>query len=229
MTSITEETLLELIPESWKSVLDLSDMKWKPIVDKLNEGPFCPDVENIFAALSVDPDDVRVVLIGQDPYHNGSAHGYSFSVSEDASIPSSLKNIHKELMDEYGIDTFPKNGSLIPWTHEGVLLLNTVLTVAPHAANSHKGIGWESFTTKVIEHVDAHNKCVFLAWGNFANDLCSDVVKNNTIVACGHPSPLNRSKKVFLGSNCFKNVNEKLMEQKMLPIRWTKLWNCSKI
>lgn len=227
---ITSNMLRESFPNSWASVLNLDIVPWNNIADVLNKDLFSPKFEDIFAALaSLPPSDVRVVILGQDPYPTaGVAHGYSFSVQPNAQIPGSLRNIHLELMNEYGLSMHPLNGSLLPWVRSGVLLLNTVLTVQTGYANSHKDIGWDKLTSQVIKYVDSLGGCVFLAWGKQATDLCNKYVTRSEIVSCGHPSPIN-TRNTFAGSNCFKKVNEILMKRKQLPIVWTSLWTTNRL
>lgn len=230
--TVTGEGLKANFPQAWGERLKLESVNWNHIADVLNECTYSPKFDDIFAAFkSVSPGDVKVVILGQDPYPTaGVAHGYSFSVSPTAQIPPSLRNIHMEIMNEYGLTMHPLNGSLMPWVQCGVLLLNTVLTVEVGSSNSHRGIGWEQLTSQVIEMLDRERRCVFVAWGNQAKDLCQKHVTHSEIVQCGHPSPLNTSKKdPFIGSNCFKNVNEILLKRGMLPIAWTRLWTVDRL
>ena len=139
----------------------------------------------------------------------------------------SEKNIRfvvEEIKDEYGLVNSPPNGCLVPWEDEGVLLLNSVLTLNAGQSNSHKNIGWEEFTSSVIKYIDNHNTCVFLAWGRNAQSLCEANVSINSVLTAGHPSPLNTTNP-FRGCNCFRECNEILMQNKKLPVRWTKIWN----
>lgn len=223
---ITTTRLLTYLSNEWKDVLNVKEHDFTRIVEKLNVDKFTPPIENIFNALnSCYPDDVRVVIIGQDPYpKKGDAHGYSFSVTPKTPIPKSLITVYKELMNEYGLFDMPKTGCLISWTKERVMLLNTVLTTKIGESNAHKGIGWEEFTSKVIEYVDKNNRCIFMAWGNFAIKLCQNMVKYNQVIESGHPSPLNTGKNPFIGCGCFKKANEELMKMGYLPIRWTNVW-----
>ena len=195
----------------------------KIIDEELNKSKFYPKIDQIFNAINnIELSKLKAVIIGQDPYHNGSAHGYSFSVLPSRQIPASLQNIFKELKTEYNISTLPSSGCLLPWTDEGVLLLNTILTVEPSKPKSHANIGWQDFTNAIIQYIDNNYKVVFLAWGNNAQKTCN-IVHNNPVIKSGHPSPLNTSKP-FVGCNCFKECNNELIKMGILPIRWNVLW-----
>lgn len=224
--NISAAKLIAMMPSAWKKVIDTSKVPFDTIAKTLNRSTYCPKLNDIYAALNgVSPEDVKVVIIGQDPYHQPNvAHGYSFSVNPSASIPPSLRAIHSELMNEYGLSDSPMNGSLLPWVKEGVLLLNTILTVELHKPASHKGIGWEELTSQVLSYVDNNCTCVFMAWGGFATKLCEQTVKNNVVITSGHPSPLNTGNNSFAGCECFKKANEALMSKGILPVRWTRLW-----
>lgn len=229
--TVTAAKLISMIPPAWKEVINTDIIPFDNISNTLNKCTYCPKLKDIYAALNgVSPDNVKVVIIGQDPYHQPNvAHGYSFSVQPRATIPASLRTIHTELMNEYGISDPPSDGSLLPWVEEGVLLLNTILTVEQGHAASHKGIGWEELTSQVLEYIDNNCKCVFLAWGGFAIKLCEKSIKNSIVIQCGHPSPLNTGNNAFIGCDCFKKANEVLMSKGILPVRWTKLWNIGKL
>lgn len=223
MTKITKESLQSLIPSSWSMLLqsEMNEDYWDTIVDKLNDGEFYPSTNNIFAALrDITPDNVKVILLGQDPYHtDGAAHGYSFSTRKDCDIQPSLKNIFKELSMEYDKKFNPTSGDLRKWEKEGVLLLNRVLTVKPHEPNSHCGIGWEHFTEAILKYF-TKTKAVYLLLGSKAKEAIRNIdVPPNRIVFAGHPSPLNTTGS-FIGSDCFKKVNEILMSMNILPVRW---------
>lgn len=218
------EDLTSLLCNEWKQVLRMDDVDWENIIDNLNNGDFYPSKRDIFNALNrCHPDNVKVVIIGQDPYFNkGQAHGFSFSVRPNIRVPPSLMNIFKELVSEFGLTTYPANGCLEKWASEGVLLLNSILTVGAGKANSHKGIGWETFTSNIIEYVDNHCTAVFLAWGRQAQTVCS-CVKKNPVIVSGHPSPMNTSNP-FVGCGCFRKANDILIEKGILPVRWNRLW-----
>lgn len=229
MQSLTVETLLSHLSVNWREAMnaELTKPYWNNIVRILNRdrNQLLPELKLIFNALnSCPPDKVKAVIIGQDPYiHRSEAQGLSFSVNGNK-IPPSLRNIREELQQEYDIKTLPPSGNLSKWTEEGVLLLNTILTVREGASNSHKGIGWEEFTSSVIRYVDEHFTVVFLAWGSQSQKLCREYVKNNVVLKAGHPSPLNRSNP-FLGCDCFRETNRILKSKKILPVRWTCIVN----
>lgn len=153
-----------------------------------------PESKNIFSALELtDIDDVRVVILGQDPYHEpGQAHGLCFSVQPGVKAPPSLENIYKELHDDLGC-YIPNNGYLIKWAKQGVLLLNTVMTVRAHAANSHKGHGWETFTDAIIQKVNEKDTpVVFILWGSPAQKKIPMLTNpKHLILKAPHPSPLS--------------------------------------
>ncbi len=181
-----------------------------------------PDRKNIFQAMSRTPyDKVKVVILGQDPYHGqGEAHGLSFSVCPGITIPPSLKNIYKELNAELGC-YIPNNGYLMKWAEQGVLLLNSVLTVQKDMPASHRGKGWEIFTDKIIEEIDKKEEpVVFLLWGNFAKSKES-LLKNpkHLVLKSAHPSPFSANHG-FFGNNHFIKTNEYLKENGVEPIDW---------
>lgn len=164
---------------------------------------------------------VKVVIIGQDPYHEpGQAHGLAFSVPDGIAVPKSLINIYKEIHDDLGIDP-PKGGNLIPWARQGVLLLNAVLTVRAHAAGSHRNRGWETFTNNVIRKLsDQKEHLVFLLWGSYAKEKMNliDVTKHRILTAA-HPSPLS-AYNGFFGCRHFSQTNAILQEWGEEPIAW---------
>lgn len=181
-----------------------------------------PDMYSIFKAMQVTPyESVKVVILGQDPYHGpGQAHGLSFSVQPGVPAPPSLQNIYKELQTELGC-TIPNNGYLIPWAEQGVLLLNTVLTVQAGNANSHRGQGWEHFTDRVIELLNEREKpVVFLLWGANARSKTTLITNpNHHVLTCAHPSPLS-AHNGFFGCGHFKKANELLAASGQEPINW---------
>lgn len=225
--------LQNLLSKEWREALkdEMNKPYWSKLVDLLNSGPYYPVKKNIFAALnSCPPDKVKVVLLGQDPYiKEGQAHGYSFSVSPGTLVPPSLKNMYVELKNEYGDkakNINMNNGCLTGWANQGILLLNTILTVQPGKSNSHKNKGWESFTSSVIEYLDLLSiknpegkKIIFMALGTSASCICKSMVVNSIILEAGHPSPLNTSNP-FIGSGIFKMVNDILEEQEDKQIDW---------
>ena len=181
-----------------------------------------PDKKNIFAALKYTPyENVKVVILGQDPYHGlGEAHGMAFSVCPGIKIPPSLQNIYKELHEELGC-YIPNNGYLMKWARQGVLLLNSVLTVQKDLPASHRGIGWEAFTDKIIEEVNKKDEpVVFMLWGNFAKSKSSLITNpKHLVLTCAHPSPFS-ARYGFFGCNHFKKANEFLRENGKQPIDW---------
>ncbi|MBQ7140850.1 MAG: uracil-DNA glycosylase [Bacilli bacterium] len=181
-----------------------------------------PYYPNIFNALKyTDYDDVKVVIIGQDPYHGmGEAHGLSFSVLDGMTKPPSLKNIFKELKDDLGIDE-PKNGNLVSWTKEGVMLLNAVLTVEKDKPASHQNRGWETFTDEVIKKINEKDTpVVFILWGSFARNKKYLITnKIHHIVESAHPSPFS-AYKGFFGTKPFSKTNEFLRKNNIKEINW---------
>ncbi len=182
-----------------------------------------PEPKNVFNALNtVKYDDVKVVVIGQDPYHEPhQAHGLCFSVEQGVDFPPSLRNVFKELHDDLGCYV-PNNGNLIKWAKQGVLLLNTVLTVERGKANSHKGKGWEAVTTKIISLLNDREKpVVFLLWGASAK-LLGKVVTNarHFKLECAHPSPMSANQGGWWGNKHFSHTNDILRSLGETPIDW---------
>lgn len=181
-----------------------------------------PDMYDIYSAFKVTAySKVKVVIIGQDPYHGeGQAHGMCFSVKQGVAIPPSLKNMYKEIVDELG-GFLPDNGYLMPWAKQGVLLLNSVLTVRAGEANSHKGKGWETFTGSVIERLNTREDAVaFLLWGANAKEKLELIdTKKHLCLTAAHPSPLS-AYQGFFGCEHFKKVNDWLISQVKSPIDW---------
>ena len=182
-----------------------------------------PEENNVFNALELTPfESVKVVILGQDPYHGfGQAHGLSFSVQKGTPLPPSLKNIYKELQEDIGGE-FPTEGDLSHWAKQGVLLLNTVLTVEEGNANSRKGKGWERLTNRLIESLNELNHpVIFILWGKPAQDKEKLIINpNHVILKAPHPSPLS-AYRGFFGSKPFSRVNDILIQQGQTPIRWT--------
>ena len=181
-----------------------------------------PPADDIFNAFHLTPlHEVKVVILGQDPYHNdGQANGLCFSVRPDVEIPPSLVNIYKELHDDLGCYV-PDNGCLEKWAKQGVLLLNTVLTVRAHQANSHKGIGWEQFTDAVIRILNEQDRpIVYLLWGRPAQ-MKKSMLDNprHLVLTAAHPSPLS-AYRGFFGCRHFSQTNAFLEENGLSPIDW---------
>jgi len=215
------------IPESWLPVL--GDEEKKPYYQELyrfvgeerRKYTVYPPGKDVFNALLYTPyDQVRVMIIGKDPYHDeGQAHGLSFSVQPGVPPPPSLVNIFKELHDDIGF-RIPNHGCLIPWAQQGVLLLNAVLTVRAHQANSHQGKGWETFTDTVIRAVNRkETRVVFLLWGSYAQRKAELIDSRHVILKAPHPSPLSASRG-FFGCKHFSKTNAALQAAGLPPIDW---------
>ena len=181
-----------------------------------------PDMYDIFNALKYTSyKDTKVVIIGQDPYHGvGQAHGLAFSVKPGIQTPPSLQNIYKELQDEIGC-FIPNNGYLVKWANQGVLLLNTALTVRAHNANSHKGVGWEIFTDNTIKYLsDREEAVIFLLWGANARSKKKIInTRKHIVLEAPHPSPLS-AYRGFFGCGHFKKTNEILEQMGKEKIDW---------
>jgi len=195
---------------------------YKFIKEEYSKVAVYPPSDEIFSALHLTPlSKVKVVIIGQDPYHNvGQAHGLCFSVRPEVEIPPSLVNIYKELQSDLGCK-IPNNGYLVKWAEQGVLLLNTVLTVRAHQANSHQGKGWEQFTDAIIRAVNAEDRPIaYLLWGRPAQSKMSmlDNPKHKVFTA-PHPSPLS-AHRGFFGCKHFSQVNAFLQANGVEPIDW---------
>lgn len=192
------------------------------LIDEYSTKKIFPNMYDIFNALHFTPyAATKVVILGQDPYHEpNQAHGLSFSVLPNVPPPPSLMNIFRELHDDLGC-FIPNNGCLKPWAEQGVLLLNTVLTVRAHAANSHRGHGWEIFTDKIIRLLNDHERpLAFILWGNPARRK-KNIITNprHLIIESAHPSPLSASGG-FFGSRPFSRVNNFLQSIGETPIDW---------
>jgi len=181
-----------------------------------------PPSDDIFNAFHLTPlNDVKVLILGQDPYHEpNQAHGLSFSVKPEVKIPPSLVNIYKELQDDLGLK-IPNNGYLTKWASQGVLLLNTVLTVRAHEANSHKGKGWEQFTDAIISAVNEQDRpLVYMLWGSPAQSKIPMLTNpKHLILKAPHPSPLS-AYRGFFGCKHFSQCNEFLIKNGQEPIDW---------
>lgn len=216
------------IEESWKRAL--ADEWDKPYFVKLAQfvrqqystRTIYPPAGKIFAAMDICPfDKVKVVIIGQDPYHEpGQAHGLCFSVNDGVQIPPSLVNIYKEIHDDLGLP-IPTSGNLERWARQGVLLLNATLTVEAHRAASHRGQGWETFTDAIIQRLSGfRNNLVFLLWGSFAISKRQLIDQSRHLVLTSpHPSPLS-AYRGFFGNHHFSQANEYLVRNGITPIQW---------
>jgi uracil-DNA glycosylase len=193
-------------------------------VDKAYREATCyPVKEDIFKALHQTCfNELRVVIIGQDPYHGiGQANGLSFSVKDTTAHPPSLINIFKELKSDLGI-TVPKSGNLDRWATQGVLLLNATLTVEAHKPASHQNKGWENFTDAIISEISKHKQgIVFLLWGGFAKKKAKNIdTSKHVVFTSGHPSPLSANRGYWFGNKHFSLTNESLVAQGEKPISW---------
>lgn len=213
----------------WDTVLDSEYHKeyFANIVKFVNkvykEKTIFPPKARILSALDItDYNDVKVVILGQDPYHGiGEANGLAFSVNDGVKIPPSLKNIYKELHDDLGVE-IPNTGNLESWAKEGVLLLNSVLTVEKDKPASHKNIGWETFTDSIIKKLNERDKpIVFILWGNFAKSK-KELITNSKhlVLTSSHPSPFSVNYG-FFGSKPFSKTNEFLRRNGIKEIDWT--------
>ncbi len=219
------------ITEKWDEILadEFNSASYKKLREFLKEEYFThvvyPSMYDIFNSMkNTDFDDVKVVLIGQDPYHEkGQAMGLSFSVPKGIDRPPSLVNIFKEIESETG-DKMPMHGDLTGWAKQGVLLLNTVLTVREHAANSHRGKGWEDFTDGIIKKLSDYKEgLVFLLWGGNARAKKPLInASKHLILECAHPSPLS-AYNGFFGCGHFIKTNEYLIKQGKMPVVWSEL------
>ena len=192
------------------------------VVEEYSTHQIFPPSDDIFNAFNYTPlSNVKVVIIGQDPYHNvGQAHGLCFSVKPDVEIPPSLVNIYKELHDDLGC-YIPDNGYLKKWADQGVLMLNSVLTVRAHNANSHQGIGWEEFTDAAIRILNEQDRpIVYLLWGRPAQNKAAQVNNpKHLLLKAPHPSPLS-AYRGFFGSRPFSRTNQFLQSHGVEPIDW---------
>ena len=195
---------------------------YKKVQEEYKETQIFPPADDIFNAFHFTPlSEVKVVIIGQDPYHNvGQAHGLCFSVKPEVDIPPSLVNIYKELKDDLGC-YIPDNGYLEKWAKQGVLMLNSVLTVRAHQANSHQGLGWEKFTDAVIRAVNEQDRpIVYMLWGRPAQNKAKSVNNpKHLLLKAPHPSPLS-AHRGFFGCKHFSQANVYLKKNGLEPIDW---------
>lgn len=215
------------IDATWKKALgdEFGKPYWEPLTtfvrDQYTTTAVFPAGKNIFRAFDLCPfDQVKVVIVGQDPYHGvGQANGLSFAVNDGVTLPPSLKNIFQEIHNDLGITPLP-SGDLSRWANQGVLMLNSVLTVAAGKPASHAGKGWEAFTDAAIAALNAHRQhIVYLLWGKYAQ-LKGQVINNdeNLVLTSGHPSPYSVS--LFYGNHHFSRCNDYLVHHGMTPIDW---------
>lgn len=216
------------ITNDWASYLDVEYKKeyyknlYKKVNEEYNNYQVFPHADDIFNAFHLTPlSKVKVVILGQDPYHNfDQAHGLCFSVKPGIDVPPSLVNIYKELKDDVGCD-IPNNGYLVKWAEQGILMLNTVLTVRAHTAYSHRKMGWETFTDAAIRILNEQNRpIVFILWGKPAQAKKAMLTNpNHLILEAPHPSPLSVHRG-FYGSKPFSQTNEYLQRKGIKPIDW---------
>lgn len=222
--------LIEQLTNGWQEILapQQEETYYQKLMQFVNEqyetAVVYPKKEHIFSALHyTDYNEVKVVLLGQDPYHGpNQAHGLSFSVEQGQKLPPSLKNMMKELQEDVGCP-LPDHGELVDWAKQGVLLLNTVLTVRQGEANSHKGQGWEQLTDVIIEKLAMRKKpIVFLLWGKPAQSkraIIERISNDHVILEAPHPSPLS-AYRGFFGSKPYSKTNEVLLTRGQRPIDW---------
>lgn len=214
---------------SWKEFITLESskdyyQKLKQIVDTdYEKETIYPPKEYIFNAFKYCPlDKVKVVILGQDPYHGeGQAHGLSFSVSKGIGLPPSLRNIYGELQTDVNFSN-PGHGDLSEWAKQGVLLLNDVLTVKAGQAGSHQKLGWEQFTENVISFLsNEKSSLVFMLWGNHAQKKCKNIDRSKHLVlTSGHPSPMSANQGKWFGNKHFSQANDYLVQHGKMPINW---------
>ncbi len=218
----------ELLKNSWKDILkdEMEKDYFRELEDFLkreySEETVFPAKEELFRALNLTAyEDVKVVILGQDPYHGrGQATGLAFSVAKDMKLPPSLRNIYKELEDDLGLEP-REDGDLTSWAEEGVLLLNTVLTVREKSPGSHRKQGWENFTDSIIKSLDQRQEpVIFVLWGNDAKAK-EALIENQQhhIIKSSHPSPFS-AYRGFLGSSPFSEINRILREEASGEISW---------
>ena len=204
----------ELQKDYFKNLLNI-------VNDLYKEKTIYPPKKDVFNAFRLSYKDVKVVILGQDPYHgDGEAHGFAFSCLKTP-IPPSLKNIYKELYDDLGIEKDMLDGNLFPWVKQGVMLLNAGLTVERDKPNSHKNLDWHLFTDEVIRKLNERDKpVVFILWGNNARakkDLITN--KKHLVIESAHPSPFS-ARNGFFGSKPFSKTNDFLIKNNITPIKW---------
>ncbi|MFO1001198.1 MAG: uracil-DNA glycosylase [Planctomycetaceae bacterium] len=217
---------LRNLPFSWQTALtaDFSSPIWTELEafvrKERSEHTVFPAEEDVFRAMRLTPlDQVKVLILGQDPYHDdGQAHGLSFSVPRGIKVPPSLRNIFKELHSDLGIVP-ADHGCLESWAQQGVLLLNTVMTVRAHEANSHRNRGWETFTDRVIQCVSQRPHVACVLWGNPAQQKASLIDSRHLVIQSPHPSPLS-AHRGFFGTRPFSRINAYLESVGDNPIDW---------
>jgi uracil-DNA glycosylase len=213
--------LKELQPEFQQSYMQ--ELRRFLVEEKQKRKVIYPKGQEYFAALNTTPlDQVKVVILGQDPYHGpGQAHGLCFSVRDGVQLPPSLLNIYKEIANDLELSDVPTSGNLTGWARQGVLLLNSVLTVEKHKAASHQGKGWETFTDRIVSVLSAKREnCVFLLWGSYAQKKGNVIdTGKHLVLKAPHPSPLS-AHRGFFGCKHFSKCNEYLIQTSQPPIDW---------
>ena len=210
------------VPQSWQHIINRDiDPICKVLQSELK--PIFPPENLVWNALQCTPfEHIKVVILGQDPYHTPNcAMGLAFSVPQGQRIPPSLKNIYQELYNDMGV-AIAHHGDLTAWAKQGVLLLNTVLTVRQGHANSHKNIGWQSISTQIIKHINHYHKnIVFILWGGHAKSFRAYIdINKHCILTATHPSPLSANKGGFFGCKHFSKTNAYLEKHNISPIKW---------
>lgn len=223
--SITHQ--VAALPDAWKQILSnaLLDSAWEQVnalLAKEKEAGQTVYPTSLFTAFHLTKlDQIKIVILGQDPYHGeGEAHGLAFSVQKGVKIPPSLRNMFKEQLESNAIKSAPVSGELSEWARQGVLLLNTVLSVRKDKAGSHRGHGWETITNHLISVIANQSQpIVFLLWGSDAQKKKSLIPSHQLVLEAPHPSPLS-SYRGFFGCNHFNKANEWLQERGVKPINW---------
>lgn len=220
--------MISLLHPSWHAVLTSEFSKSyfidlaKFVDDEYRTANCYPPKDQIFAALQSDFNNVQVVILGQDPYHNpGQANGYCFSVNENFAFPPSLRNVFKEISDDVNAE-IPENGNLERWAKQGVLLLNSVLTVRENEPGSHAKKGWETFTDAVIKAISNEKEnVVYMLWGGYAKKKVSLInTQRNLVLQSGHPSPLSANQGLWFKNSHFSTANEYLVTTGKSAIKW---------
>lgn len=207
------------IPAAWAGLPFFRD-DWPSIAARLADHDWLPGPERVFAALELTPpEQARVILLGQDPYPTpGHANGLAFSVTPETALPRSLKNIHAEMQADLG--RAPRNGDLSHWARQGVLLLNTSLSVLPGQAGVHAGWGWDRLVRQAVSRAQAAHPLAFILWGAQAQKAMAGLPRpQDLVIATAHPSPLS-ARRGFFGSRPFSRVNDWLRMQGAAPIDW---------
>ena len=218
------------LSDDWQEFLkeeifkDYFDRLMQSVSEEYQKAECYPPKDQIFNAFNCcSPEAVKVIIIGQDPYHGtGEAHGLCFSVNDNVKIPPSLRNIYKELLSDVDSIFLPTSGNLERWAHQGVLMLNATLTVKKDEANSHKHLEWQKFTDAVIKIISEEKEnVVFLLWGGFAQKKAKFInEEKHLILKSGHPSPLSANQGKWFGNKHFSKVNEYLEKTNQHPIKW---------